>query len=250
VLPSTLWWAAGLAATAAALAIPTSTRWPAAESFRSSESLGSTKPTDGDDAGWMRRGRGLWSLLAGLAGATFVSGSWGIPAGAAVAAGVWIWIGRTEPAHLRRRREAAARELPGLVHLLATALESGCDVAEALRVVCDAYPGAAAGLLAGIPARLALGVTPAAAWRPVLDDRALAPLARAMVRASRSGSSVSREVAALADDLDRGARLDVEERARAVGVKAAVPLGLCLLPSFLLIGVVPLVAGLVRSLGL
>jgi hypothetical protein len=29
-----------------------------------------------------------------------------------------------------------------------------------------------------------------------------------------------------------------------------VPLGLCLLPSFLLIGVVPLVAGLVRSLGL
>jgi len=42
----------------------------------------------------------------------------------------------------------------------------------------------------------------------------------------------------------------VEERARAVGVKAAVPLGVCLLPSFLLIGVVPLVAGLLRSLSL
>jgi len=35
-----------------------------------------------------------------------------------------------------------------------------------------------------------------------------------------------------------------------VGVKAAVPLGVCLLPSFLLIGVVPLVAGLLRSLSL
>jgi hypothetical protein len=250
VLPLTVWCATGLAATAAALAMPSPTRWSTAESSASSGSPGSQTPSAASDVGWMRRWRWLWSLLAGLAGATFVSGSWGIPAGAAVAAGVWIWIGHTEPVHLRRRREAAARELPGLVHLLATALESGCDVADALAVVCDAYPGAAAGLLAGVPARLALGVTPAAAWRPVLDDRALAPLARAMVRAARSGSSVSHEVAALADELDRGARLDVEERARAVGVKAAVPLGLCLLPSFLLIGVVPLVAGLVRSLGL
>jgi pilus assembly protein TadC len=54
----------------------------------------------------------------------------------------------------------------------------------------------------------------------------------------------------LADELARSARAEVEDRARAVGVKAAVPLGLCLLPSFLLIGVVPLVAGLLRSLSL
>jgi hypothetical protein len=33
-----------------------------------------------------------------------------------------------------------------------------------------------------------------------------------------------------------------------VGVKAAVPLGLCLLPAFVLIGIVPLVAGLMSTL--
>jgi hypothetical protein len=33
-------------------------------------------------------------------------------------------------------------------------------------------------------------------------------------------------------------------------VKAAVPLGLCLLPAFVLIGIVPVVAGLLVSLGL
>ena len=33
-----------------------------------------------------------------------------------------------------------------------------------------------------------------------------------------------------------------------MGVKAAVPLGLCLLPAFLLIGIVPLVAGLLTSI--
>jgi hypothetical protein len=31
-------------------------------------------------------------------------------------------------------------------------------------------------------------------------------------------------------------------------VKAAVPLGLCLLPSFLLIGIVPVAAGLLQSM--
>jgi pilus assembly protein TadC len=153
-----------------------------------------------------------------------------------------------EPVHIRRRREAAARELPALVHLLATALESGADVADSLRLVCDALPGPAADLLSTVPARLALGVPPDVAWRPVLDSEQLAPLGRAMVRAHRSGAPVTDEVARLADELERRTRSRVEDRARAVGVKAALPLGLCLLPSFLLLGVVPLVAGLLRSL--
>ena len=50
-------------------------------------------------------------------------------------------------------------------------------------------------------------------------------------------------MARLAVDLRRGARARVEARARAVGVRAALPLGLCLLPAFVLLGVVPLVAG-------
>ena len=54
-------------------------------------------------------------------------------------------------------------------------------------------------------------------------------------------------MARLAEDLRRAARADVETRARAVGVKAAVPLGVCLLPAFVLVGVVPLVAGSRRS---
>jgi hypothetical protein len=54
---------------------------------------------------------------------------------------------------------------------------------------------------------------------------------------------VADAMARLAGDLRRDARARVEGRARAVGVKAAVPLGLCMLPAFVLLGVVPLVAG-------
>jgi Flp pilus assembly protein TadB len=237
------WWAALSAALAVVLAMPPRVRWPTV-----SDGLAVGPPSD--DPGWMRRWRWLWSALAGAAGATFVSGTWGLPAGVLAAAATWVWIGRSEPAAVRRRRRAAERELPALVHLLATALESGCGVGTGLLVVCDALPGPAADLLGSVPARLSLGVAPEAAWRSVVDDPELAPLGRTMVRAHRSGSSVTDEVARLAEELDRRAHLRVEERARAVGVKAAVPLGLCLLPSFLLIGVVPLVAGLLRSLSL
>jgi Flp pilus assembly protein TadB len=208
------------------------------------------RPPPGDDLGWMRRGRWLWTALAAAAGGTFVSGAAGLPA--AILAGwlTWRLVARSEPLAQRRRREAVARDLPGLVHLLASALQSGCDVSEAVRLVCDVLPGPAADVLLSVPARLTLGVDPAEAWRPVLDDPSLAPLGRAMVRAQRSGSSVTGEVARLADELGERARVRVEERARTVGVKAAVPLGICLLPSFVLVGIVPLVVGLLSSLRL
>ena len=44
------------------------------------------------------------------------------------------------------------------------------------------------------------------------------------------------------------ARAEVEDRARRVGVRAAVPLGLCLLPSFVVLGIVPLAAALLADL--
>jgi hypothetical protein len=46
------------------------------------------------------------------------------------------------------------------------------------------------------------------------------------------------------------ARAEVEARAKTVEVRAAAPLGACFLPAFVLLGVVPLVAGLFGSLQL
>jgi Flp pilus assembly protein TadB len=208
------------------------------------------RPPRPADPGWVLRWRALWSALAGVAVASFVAGRVGLVAGAVAAVVAWVMIGRTEPADVRRRRRAAERDLPGLVQLLVAALETGCDVAAALRLVCDAYPGPAADSLAAVPPRLALGLPPDQAWQPVVHDPQLAPLGRALVRAGRSGASVTHEVARLADELADLSRATVEERARSVGVKAAVPLGLCLLPSFVLIGVVPLVVSLLQSLAL
>ena len=203
-----------------------------------------------DDLGWLLRRRGWWALSAGVGAGCFVSGRWGLAAAVVVTGVAWWAIGRAEPAGLRRRREAETRDLPALVHLLASALETGADLPGALRLVCDALPGAAAEALEGVPSRLELGLDAEAAWKPVLERRGLAPLARSLVRAARSGSAVGPEIDRLARDLHEQSRNAVEERARTVGVRAAVPLGLCLLPSFVVLGVVPVAAGLLRSLAL
>jgi Flp pilus assembly protein TadB len=220
---------------------------------RSSEQLDRTARSvagPADAAGADARLRILWSVVAGAGITLFVSGPAGLPAGALATAATWVVLGRTEPAGVRRAREAAERDLPGLVHLLAAALQSGCATGEAVRLVCDAYPGPAADLVSSVSSRLALGIDVEAAWRPVLDDAGLAVLGRTMVRAHRSGASVASAVAGLADELGLRSRLRIEERARAVGVKAAVPVGLCLLPSFVLLGIVPLAVSLMQSLAL
>jgi pilus assembly protein TadC len=54
----------------------------------------------------------------------------------------------------------------------------------------------------------------------------------------------------VAEDLRATRRAALDQAAKAVGVKAVAPLGLCFLPAFMLLGIVPLVASLIaRGLG-
>lgn len=192
----------------------------------------------------------LWCAAAAVGVLSFVDGPLAWPAAAAAAAGLWQLLRRSEPASVRRRRERLAHELPAFVEMLGSALAAGAPVALALQVVRDALPGPVADELAPVAGRLALGVDPSGVWsRLVADSPPLAPLGRVMVRSLESGAAVSAAVLDLSDELAARRRGAVEDRARSVGVRAAVPLGLCLLPAFLLLGIVPLVAAAVDGLG-
>lgn len=204
------------------------------------------QPSDG----WLRRHRVVWCGLAGLGALVFVGGRAAVPAGLVVAVVTWVVIGRAEPPAVRRRREAVRRDLPHVVDLFAATLRAGAAPGDGIAVVCAALPGPAADRLAGVSARLALGLDPAEVWSALADDPHLGRLGRTLARAHSSGSPVVAAVERLADDLARSARADTEERARAVGVKAALPLGLCLLPAFVLVGIVPLVVALLTALEL
>ncbi|HSO63800.1 MAG TPA: type II secretion system F family protein [Ornithinibacter sp.] len=188
------------------------------------------------------------AIGAGLAAWGFVGGSFGLAAGVGGALTAWFVLAGAEPAAVRREREEVARELPHLVDLFAATLRAGADPVAGLEAVCHALPGPAAARLVPVIDRGRWGSSPEEVWTSVSDDEALAPLARAMVRSESSGASVVDVVERLADELEGESLAAAEDAARRVGVSAAIPLGVCLLPAFLLIGVAPTVAGLLASI--
>jgi Flp pilus assembly protein TadB len=207
-----------------------------------------TRARPPDSPGWLIKYRWQLAMLSGLGGATLASppAAWVIGGGLSV--GIWVVIGRTESAGVRHERVAAARDLVPLVGLFAAALQAGSPPGRALEVARLSLPGPAADRLAELARQLDLGGDPSGVWLTISKDPVLGALGRAVARAEQTGAPIALIVSRLADELAERARADVEGRARAVGVKAAVPLGLCLLPSFLLIGIVPVAAGLLDSL--
>jgi len=177
---------------------------------------------------------GAWLLVGGFAG---------LAVGLVAAVVARQVLAGAESTSDRREREEVERTLPHLVDLFASTLRAGAEPVAGLAQVCAALPGPAAHRLAPVVerARWGAGVD---AWSSVADDEALAPLARALVRSQVSGASVVQAVERLADELERESLARAEDAARRVGVAAAVPLGVCLLPAFMLLGVVPTVASL------
>ena len=198
----------------------------------------------------MLRLRPLLCLLAASGGWAMVGGPIGVTVGLVCGATVWVVLARTEDPAVVRRREVLVDDLPTGVDLLASCLDAGAAPETALVSVSHALGGPVGEEFLGIHHRLEVGVDPAQVWRTVATHPQLGDLGRAVGRAHQTGAPVGEAVHRLADELRERARADVEERARSIEVKAAAPLGLCLLPAFVVLGVVPMVAGVFGAMDL
>ncbi len=123
-------------------------------------------------------------------------------------------------------------------------LRAGQPVSGAVEAAARAMGGPLGERLAWVNGQLRLGALPEAAWSALEHDRPLAALARGMTRASLSGAPVADVLTRLADDARHEARAASSAAARRVGVQAVAPLGLCFLPAFVFLGIIPVVAGL------
>ena len=150
---------------------------------------------------------------------------------------------------VRRRPPVRSRDplaTASSLDVLAACLASGMAVSSAAGAAAPSAPPSLAGVLRRAADLLALGADPATAWsNPVLPldnhGEALLRLAR---RSASSGTALAQGVAELAT----GSRHDAADAAGAAAERASVliagPLGLCYLPAFLCLGIVPVVAGL------
>jgi pilus assembly protein TadC len=151
------------------------------------------------------------------------------------------------------RRERRASHLPAAqaafaAELLAACLAAGAQPLSAVEAVADAAPDQIARLLAEVGTALRLGADPAAAWAPVLAEPSLGGLGRAVIRSLDTGAPLADLLADWATEL----RSDQHGRARAevqrAGIKIVLPVGLCFLPAFVLVGVLPVIAALIGPL--
>lgn len=186
--------------------------------------------------------------LAGVAAWLLLGGTAGIVAGAGCALLLPLALARLEPAASRRRRLELVRTAPLVADLLAASLAAGVPLDRAVSVVARAVGGAPMAVLAGIHRRVALGEAPAVAWTTAADLPGLGGIARAVARSARTGAPLAELLTAAAADLRAEAAAAGLAEVRATAVRAVLPLGLCLLPAFTLLGVVPIVGGLVPSL--
>jgi uncharacterized membrane protein YciS (DUF1049 family) len=191
------------------------------------------------------------SLLAGLVVAWIVPGMLGLPVGAATT----VLLRRYLPKPRASGAEQQAREdgllvaqLPMTADLLAACLGSAGSPAQAAEAVARTVGEPMEGRLSAVAAELALGAPPMACWeRFGQDGELLGPLARCLIRTTLSGSPPTLPLQGLAASHRAAAQRAARARVKRAGVLATVPLGLCFLPAFVLIGIVPVVAGLVSS---
>jgi pilus assembly protein TadC len=159
----------------------------------------------------------------------------------------WLLAWRRKRAG-RDRSVAEVLRSAATLDLLAACLTGGLPVPVALEAVAATASPQTATALRSVASHLALGVEPAEAWTPIRERPGLAELAVAATRTARAGTALAAFAKDLAHRLRESLSADADERAERAGVVLAAPIGLCFLPAFLCLGVLPVVLGLAARL--
>jgi len=181
------------------------------------------------------------------------------------AIGVALWSGRPvrardrllarQPAVGRRRRPLrAARATPGdplavalAVDLMAACLEAGVPLPAALSAGSAVADCRAATAMAATATALSRG-SGDGAWVACDLDPRLAPVVRICRRIGTTGAAVAEDLRRAAAEMRRADQARRRREAQRAAVWVVLPLGLCFLPAFVLLTVVPVVTSLLPGL--
>lgn len=133
--------------------------------------------------------------------------------------------------------------------VLAVCLGAGMAVSAAAAAAAPSAPPTLGRVLRRAASLLALGADPAVAWSiPPGPRQAADPQIDALLRLARRSASSGAALAGAVGELAEESRNDAAHAATAAAERAGVliagPLGLCFLPAFICLGIVPVVAGL------
>lgn len=168
--------------------------------------------------------------------------------GPPIAAAVWIGLGRFEPLAVRRTRLATLNALPLSLDLVQACLKAGQALRNAIEIITHAMGSPVGEVFGAVTNAISVGLSDEQAWQVLKDDPVVGSMARDLARSSALGTTQSAILAQYSTDLRRQALTTRLAAAKSVGVKAVLPLGVCYLPAFVLIGVVPVIAAALTGL--
>ena len=149
-----------------------------------------------------------------------------------------ISVGHAAPLH-----ESAAdglRDPAMMLELMASMLDSGAGIGRALELIARSATTTVRDSLRPVVAALFLGTDWETAWStPGRQPPEVARIRDALAFAALTGAPSASILYAQAARERREQFRAAEKRAAALGVKLVVPLGLCSLPAFICLGVVP-----------
>lgn len=130
--------------------------------------------------------------------------------------------------------------------LFAACLSAGMAVSNAASAAAPSAPSSLGPVLTRAADLLALGADPVTAWSndAISQDKNVDALLRLARRSASSGTALAHGVAELAGQSRHDASAAADAAAERASVLVAGPLGLCYLPAFLCLGIVPVVVGL------
>ncbi len=196
---------------------------------------------------WPRAIPELATTVGGISTAVLIGGLPGVVVGALATAAGWWAVRRSRRPRAPTLDLATKLRLARTLDLLAACLRAGLPVPSALDAVADTAPPDASAALRSTAGLLALGSSAEEAWAQTVPG--LGELAAAAIRTSRSGAAFATAAADLAGRFRDELATEAEERAERAGVVLALPVGLCFLPAFFCLGVLPVVLGLAGRLG-
>lgn len=183
------------------------------------------------------------SAVLGAAVAALAGGLLGPVLGGCVGLGMWRWLDTLSSRAEQARHAHIVAWSPLVADLLADLVVAGLPPDVAVRRLAAVGEHPLQDVLREVGRRLELGEDPARACRDSLDDEATRPLGRALSRSLSRGTSPVEVLNQFATSSRVDQQSGAESRARRLGTFAALPLGLTMLPAFVLVAVVPLVLG-------
>jgi Flp pilus assembly protein TadB len=170
-----------------------------------------------------------------------------------LAGGAWWWAAALATAGVlgARARPTAGPDpdaIPLAADLMSACLRAGATLPDAVAAATGSGGPWLHERTRPVVAALRAGAPPAEAWRPWLADERLAPVAHTCVRTAGSGAAAAAELLRVAARLRARQRTVTQHRVARASVWVVLPLGLCFLPAFVLVGVVPLVLSLLAGM--